>query len=86
MYFVLCTLKIDLWGSRVKDDRSVETSKSLVSYPPGIGDNLLFDRSKIITASSPPFCRGRLQRRHYQIHCHRPAISFVKSLHFLVLL
>ena len=79
-------MKIDLGGSGVKDNRIVETSKSLVSYPPGIGDNLLFDRSKIITASSPPFCRGRLQRRHYQIHCQQPAIFFVKSLHFLVLL
>ena len=66
-------MKIDLGGSGVKDNRIVETSKSLVSYPPGIGDNLLFDRSKIITASSPPFCRGRLQRRHYQIHCQQPA-------------
>ena len=83
MYFVLCTLKIELGGSGVKVNRSVETSKSLIGYPPGIGDNLLFDRSKIITASSPPFCRGRLQRRHYQIHCQRPAISFVKLLHFL---
>ena len=72
-------MKIELGGSSVLDNRSVETSKSLIGYDgysPGIGDNLLFDRSKIITASSPPFCRGRPQRRHYQIHCQRPAIVY----------
>ena len=78
-------MKIELGGNSVLDNRSVETSKSLIGYDgysPGIGDNLLFDRSKIITASSPPFCRGRLQRRHYQIHCQQPAIFFCEIASF----